>query len=360
MEQAQLSSGQSFQAGSVELRFLGDAPLPTGTKPVVRIVSAGAAPIPRPPPLPSAPRAPATPTYCKSHPRTAARFFCPQCQLGFCDLCVNTRQAVGGTGKFCRTCGTACTPLAIRPIPRAPADEAFTTQVGNAIYYPFKRDGLVLLTTGTLFLCLIKAALFLCQFAFLFGWIATLILSVYGTGYFTSFFRRIVTSSAAGEEAMPDWPDVTDFSGDILAPFFQLLGTVVASFLPAIVIALFVPAEFAYKDEATLAALVFAFAYFPMAFLAVSMLDSIAAANPLLVVQAISRMPLKYLLTVLIFGAVMVIRWAGGRYLPRYLPVPFLPAILSSFVGLYLLVILARILGLLHRDNRAKLGWFNH
>lgn len=47
---------------------------------------------------------------CKSHPKTPARFLCGRCQQYFCDLCVNTR----GLGKYCRTCGQACTPLRVQ------------------------------------------------------------------------------------------------------------------------------------------------------------------------------------------------------------------------------------------------------
>jgi len=361
VEQAPLSNGQVFQAGTVELRFLADAPPRPQATPVVRIVSPAATPIPRPPPLPSPPATTAaTSAFCKSHPRTVARFHCPTCQHSFCELCVNTRQAGGVTGKFCRGCGTACFPLSVRATAKTPTRETFSGRIPDAFYYPFKRDGLVLLATGTIFLCILNSALFLCRFAFIFGLVAMLILTVYGTGYFTSFFRGIVTSSAGGEEAMPDWPDVTDFSGDILAPFLQLLGTILASFLPAIVVLWFVPNDSAFAGPALIASLSFGCAYFPMAFLAVSMLDSVVAANPAVVLPAIAKAPIKYLLTTLIFVAVMVVRWTGDTYLPRFLPIPFLPAILSSFFGLYLLTVLMRILGLLYRNNKQKFGWFNH
>jgi len=358
VEEATLSNGQSFQAGDVELRFLAEAPPNTPSAPVVRIVSADAAPIPRPPPLPSATGG-ADATHCKSHPRTAARFLCPKCHLGYCELCVNTR-AVGGLGrKFCRACGAECSPLQVRTTLPVPARQTFPEQVAAAFSYPFKRDGLILLAGGTLFLCLIKAALFFCKYAFLYGIVATVVLGVWGTGFFISFFRRIVAGSATGEDVMPDWPDVTDFSNDILAPFLQFVGTVALSFLPAIGVFVFVPKDFAYLNQAQLAGLALGYAYFPMAFLAVSMLDSVVAANPLLVLQGILKMPWNYLLTAAVFGGVMVVKWTGDEYLPHFLPVPLVPAILSSFLGLYLLTVFMRILGLLYRDNKEKLGWFD-
>ena len=356
VEQAQLSDGQLFQAGSIEIQFVADTPAPASTKPVVRMVSPQNPPIPRPPPLPSAP--PSAATFCKSHPRTMARFHCPQCQVSFCELCVNTRQTGNTSTKFCRTCGAACAPLVVRPAAKAAAQPSYPGRVGDAFFYPFNRDGLVLLVTGTIFLCIINAALYLCRFAFCIGGLAMIFLSIYGIGYFTSFYRRIITATAAGEEAMPDWPDVTDFSGDILAPFGQFIGTIIASFLPAIVVSWFMLKLGPGAVAVLVVTLIGGATYFPMAFLAVSMFDSVVATNPLTVIPAIAKIPFQYLLTTVIFMVALVVKWSGDMYLPRFLPVPLLPSILSSFIGLYLLTVLMRILGVLYRDNKAKFGWF--
>ena len=227
VEQAPLRDGQLFQAGHVELRFLADAP----ATPVVRVVPPETARIPRPTPLPSA-SASSRAARCKSHPRTAARFHCPKCQHSFCELCVNTRPLGDPARKFCRSCGTECPPLKVRAVPKPLTREMFAQQVANAFYFPFKRDGFILLVAGTVFLCVLNAARFFAAFAPIYGLMATLIIAVGGTGYFTSFFRRIVTGSATGEETMPDWPDITDFSSDILGPFLQLLGTLAVCFYP--------------------------------------------------------------------------------------------------------------------------------
>ena len=37
--------------------------------------------------------------------------------------------------------------------------------------------------------------------------------------------------------------------------------------------------------------------------------------------------------------------------------IPFLPSVLMGFVSLYLLVVMMRVLGLLFRCHRARLGW---
>jgi hypothetical protein len=353
VEQAPLRDGQVFQAGHVEMRFLADAP----ATPMVRVVPPETARIPRPPPVPSV-LVSSSAARCKSHPRTAARFHCPKCHHSFCELCVNTRPLGDPARKFCRTCGTECPPLKVRAAPKAPPRARFVQQVAQAFYFPLRRDGFILLAAGTFFLCVLNTAQFFSSFAPLYGLMATLILGVGGTGYLTSFFRRIVTGSATGEETMPDWPDITDFTSDILWPFLQLLGTLTVSFLPAIVVLLFVPKDYAFSSALRTAAFILGCAYFPMAFLAVSMLDSIAAANPIMVLPAILKVPLKYFLTVGVFAGVLVVAWTGDTHLPAFLPVPLVPTILSSFLGLYLLTVLMRVLGLLYRDSKEALHWF--
>ncbi len=294
--------------------------------------------------------------FCKIHPRAIARFHCLQCGQNFCDLCVNMRQ--GRT--FCRACGVECEPL----VPAAISGElelSFVAKARDAFLYPLKGDGVILLVTGTIFLLLIDAARFVVRFAFIYGLIAFIFLTIFGTGYLTAYLRRILTGTAMGEKAMPDWPDLTDFGSDVASPFFQLLGTVLFSFGPAI--ALTVYAAFASEGApwlgwATTAAIVFGCAYFPMAFMGVAMFDSIGAVNPLLIVPTILKIPLEYLFTVGLFAVILLVRWLGKTFLPDILPVPLLPSILSSLLGLYLLVVEMRILGLLYWTKKDDLGWF--
>ena len=53
------------------------------------------------------------------------------------------------------------------------------------------------------------------------------------------------------------------------------------------------------------------------------------------------------------------VRWAGEVALTTFIPIPFLPGLISSFLGLYLMVVEVRILGLLYFCRRTELGWFN-
>lgn len=331
-----LPSGQLLRLGDVVLRYEADFnPSVETSRPAV-----GAAP--------------AT-AFCKFHPKTVAHFHCPQCDRDFCDLCVNIRQG----RSFCRACSTECEPLKA-PVISDEGEPSFVGLARGAFSYPLKGDGIVLLLTGAAFFLLIDGAKFVLKFMPGYGWVVLLLLIVFGTGYLTAYLRQILTGTAMGEDKMPDWPEFTGFDS-VASPFLQLIGTVVFSFGPAI--ALTVYAAFAREGApwlgwATTAAIVFGCAYFPMAFLAVAMFDSIGAVNPLLIVPTILKIPLEYLFTVGLFAVILFIRWLGETFLPEILPVPILPAIFSALFGLYLLTVEVRILGLLYWAKRSELGWF--
>ena len=111
--------------------------------------------------------------------------------------------------------------------------------------------------------------------------------------------------------------------------------------------------------------------YFPMAFLAVAMKDTALAANPLVVIPAIFKVPLGYLVTCTVVIGVYLVRLlgdalAGGAqsvgYHTRDMSVMFLTfgvrAVWSLF-RVYLLTVSMRTLGLLYVTNKHKFGWFD-
>ena len=357
VEETQLRPGQVFQIGSVEMRYEADAAAGPEEAPP-------ADPSPQAPPaageVPLPPRlAPPAAAFCKSHPRSVARFACPKCGCHFCELCVSTRQTGGRARKFCRACGVECTPLGAPPARAVPKAQSFAGQLAGAFSYPLKGDGIILLAGGTIFYAIINAASFFAQFAGIFGVAVILMLTAFGAGYLVCYLRRILTSSALGKEEMPDWPDASEFMDDILTPFLQFLGTVLACFLPAIAVSLFVARDNPWAGPALAAAILYGCICFPMAFLAVSLFDSLAAVNPLVVIPSILRIPLQYLLTVLLLGGVLALRYAGEAFLENLLPVPILARVVLGFAGLYLLTVEMRILGLLYLANKERIGWFN-
>ena len=380
-----LQPGQTIHLGSVELLFISDAaaaanlpppPSPTAAR-IVSLPAATAAAPPGParpapvaatatvsvaappPPIPPPIAAPKGSGNCKHHPRTLGRFFCNQCRQYYCELCVNSHNVGGASHKFCRACGFECTPVQAPVVQSQTPKAGFFSLAFGAFQYPLKGDGIVLLIAGTFFFSIIDAAKFFARFAGLFGLVAIMILFILGTGYLTCYLRRIVTSSAMGEAKMPDWPDVSDLSSDILGPFFQLVGMTFVCFLPTIVVAIFVAKgheEFAWV---IIAAVVLGCIYYPMAFLAVAMLDTVFAVNPLVVVPTMFKVPLEYFMTLFLFGAAFLVTWIGDAFLPLVIPLRFVSAIISSFVGLYLLTVEMRVLGLLYFTNKHRFGWLN-
>jgi hypothetical protein len=347
VEEAILKPGQTVHLGEVRVRYETDEP--DASSP--------------PPPIPVAtPTLPAVSANCKFHPKNRARYSCPKCGLCVCELCVNTRREHGKMGRFCRACSVECIELDAHEAVDSTANESFARSAMGAFSYPLKGDGVFLLVMGGTVLLLIDAAAYFAHFAFIYGWTALLFLTVFGTGYLVSFLQRILTSSAAGENHVPDWPEITEFSSDLLAPFLQFLGTVAFCFAPAFIM-MFWRIKSSGDDSMLgwmmIVSILASCVYFPMAFTAVAMFDTVMAVNPLLIIPSILKIPAAYLFTIVLFAGVLFVRWLGHIILPEVLHPRLLAWIFSSFFGLYLLIVEVRILGLLYRAKKVELGWFN-
>lgn len=330
VEEATLQPGQLIRLGDVVMRFEGEAPKAGAMVPPVPVNSP-----------------PAVGEFCKSHPKAIARHRCVNCGSVLCELCVNTRMSAGRPTKFCRACGRECAPLFAAFEPEAPR---FARLSGGAFSYPFKHDGLILLLAGTVFYAVIDL---LSRVVPLIG----LILMLFGTGYLVSYMQRILVSSAMGEERMPDWPDLSNWS-EVFPPFFQFLGTIVFSFAPAILVRVFAPHNAGWTDWAFAGGVIWGCLYFPMAFTAVTMFDTLGALNPWLILKSILRVPGAYLLAVMLLLSAYGVGLMGDHFFQQLLPIPILPVIMTQFLSLYLVTVEMRILGLLYWSKKAELGWF--
>jgi hypothetical protein len=101
--------------------------------------------------------------------------------------------------------------------------------------------------------------------------------------------------------------------------------------------------------------LAFGIFYTPMALLACALHDSVLAANPLTVLAAIARTPLRYLATCGLIGLL-----AGGGLLLDWL-VPYVP-LLTPLVGwgiaMYASLAVMHALGSMYYLSRERIGWF--
>jgi hypothetical protein len=341
VEEAPLQNGQMIQLGDVTMQYEHELPRAT------RIAAAS-------PALPSGPLQ--FTAYCKMHPRVEASFLCPQCKRTFCTTCISPR----GGKNYCRACSVECSEIKFVP-PPSNDDDPFFKQALGAFKYPFKGDGLIILGCGGFVFLLAEGAAFMAKFALVYGLTALVLLCVFIFGYSTRFFQYIITDTVSGKNEMPDLPDMTDFGDEIRAPFFQLLGLVVCCFAPAIGLTIYADrAEEGgpWLGVATVASMLVGAVYFPMAFAAVAMYDSLGAVNPLLIVPSILKIPKEYGITIALFAVILIVRWICVTVVPDLLGIPYiLPAIIANFLGLYLVVVLMRILGLMVRINKYELGW---
>jgi hypothetical protein len=394
VREAALQPGHIIHLGGLEMMFCSDAPASSGAaQPAAAPHLPPRAP-PLPPPRPAAPagagrgrptmtvsltpnpQAPVTdqppvpiaappvvvaPSSavgsgpCKHHPKIPGRYFCDHCQLFFCDACVTTR----GQQKFCRHCGTECVPVYAQQPQRPRAPKGFFARLPTAFIYPFRGSGLLILLASAFVLALMD---FIGQSWFF------LFLKIIAYGYLFSFMQNIIHATANEEEQMPDLPGFDD----VLGGAFRLAVTVLICF--ALPIAFIVLRFFDVLDvpaSALLATMLLGCFYFPMAFLAVAMKDTVLAANPLVVVPAMFKVPLGYLVTTIVviglyalrqFGNVSAVIAGSAGHATRNMSVLFETLGLRAvwcLVSVYLLTVSMRILGLLYVTNKQKFGWFD-
>jgi len=294
-------------------------------------------------------------TKCKFHSQAFAHFVCTGCRRPLCDLCVSTRVTASGHEAFCKSCGALATPA--RMAIEVPEERTFFRELPRAVAYPFRGNGVLILIVATI----IFAAL-----GFISGGILGIIFTAMALGYFFSFAQNIINSTAVDEDVLPDLPGLDDVWGS----FFKVVGVSLMSFGPALALAFFVIAQgqsalvFALISTVILGCL-----YFPMAFLAVAINDDVMACNPLVVIPSILKVPVEYIITVVLVAGVFGVRWVGDAVSDALVGPALFTTSMSkmflffalravwAFVSLYLLTVTMRILGVLYVTKKHRLGW---
>jgi hypothetical protein len=274
---------------------------------------------------------------------------------------VTSRDGGGKSSKMCRTCGVEVMALQFQSVRQS--SRGFFMRVPGAFVYPFRGFGVAVL--------LIAVAVFggmdyLLNMGILggpFGWVIRA--SVYGLLFL--FMQNIIYTTTSDETEALGFPDASGLFGAA----FTLGATVLVSF--GLAIGLFVATVFfdvAIPPVAIGGAVILGCLYFPMAFLVVAMKDTVVAANPLIVIPSIMKIPFQYLIASILLMSVFGVRKLGDilssaashvtlstRARTEFLMSVGMQAIMS-FVGIYLLTVSIRILGLLYNANKEKLGWF--
>ena len=304
---------------------------------------------------------------CVKHPANPALYICPKCRIHSCDECAKGLATSKKKTVFCPVCANKMMSLAdyaqIDAARQAREALTFTQQVKGVFKYPFSEGGVTMLILGGFLffgLDLLITYGWKMRFLMLKASSSVGILALFSAGYLCAYLQKILIASAQGDDHLPGWPDFSDWRDDIIVPFRLAISAGVASFLPAFGYMTF---HVVRDTEMSLPILfpLFAlgFLYFPMALLAAAMSNNWFAVNPLVVLPAITRLNLQYVLTTAVFFGLVLARFLSETLLHAVLPIPVLPTLLSSLIALYFLIVEVRLLGILYHTNRKRLGWFS-
>jgi hypothetical protein len=295
---------------------------------------------------------------CDQHPQAAAKWCCVKCGTAFCTACVKTTRVGGEFFRACPKCGGSCMSVSEYKCLMTPAPTNFFALWRGAFSYPFKKDGAILLVCGTVVFGLLEGARWVLftgvkSMGFLGAsfWLCFFLCIVMSVGYLFAFMQGVIQSSARGDQAMPDWPEISAFWDDLVVPFFQFTCIWCLCLGPGIAVMLFV------SPLAGVPLLFLGLFCLPMAILTVAMADTIAGFNPLTIFSGIGKVPLPYLTTCGIF-LVIIALVHGTRLLLIWTDIPILPTVISTFISLYGVTVEMRLLGLLYYTNKVKLAWF--
>lgn len=374
VQEIALQNGSRLKLGGVEIMFYSVAnqppeapvaavppPVPPPTAVRIARVAAPAAAAPVVETDPTAVMAPEVDPamligerYCKFHPKSAARVLCVKCNRTYCDLCVDMRNVGGGMASLCRACGSQALPFQFWQ----PPAKGFYAQLPAAFVYPFKGAGVMILICATIAFSALR---------FVSGGILGIVVRTALYGFVFLFMQNIILTTTSDEKETLGFPEF----GGLYAAAFQLFGTVLASFWLAIGLAIARWNDVDIPSEAIIASVILGGIYFPMALLVVAMKESVLAANPLIVIPAMLKVPLKYSVTVVLLLGVFGIRQLGSMIssgagtvaLRTTSENTFLKAMgvqmVWALLSVYLLTVTMRILGLFYNSSKQKLGWFS-
>lgn len=362
VQEAVLQNGQLLRLGTVELLYEEDAPGQT-TQHTHLAMGKPTQPIRIAPPLQPAPPPGQPPTQqtdhvhsCSRHIGTLAKYFCVRCHRPFCTSCVKVTKV--GLHEFysCPVCGASCITQSEFTRKGMVAQENFFALLPTAFKYPVAKGGVTILLVATVFLGFFEVARavlrhFQGSFIFIYFWAAYWLSLITTIGFIFAFIQNIIVCSAHGEDKMPELPELSGFWSGIFVPFLRFVVIWVVALGPGFA------TQFVLSPIASVPFYLLGLVCVPMALLTVSLADSMRGLNPLIIFSGIIKVPLEYFVTCIVFALAVGVR-VGSELVLTLLPIPVLPAIVSTFISLYGLTVGARLLGLLYFTNKDRLAWF--
>lgn len=237
---------------------------------------------------------------------------------------------------------------------QAAAPETFSRCVAGAFSYPFRDGGGLILLVTAAGLLLLNVVARIAGFAPILGLGALAILAVFVNGYLFLYVKQVILASVDGKESPPNWPGIGD--GSIIASFFQLFCLCALCFGPAVLWRILGPDPGNGLVAVLLAAA--GMIYFPMGQIGLALADTLAGLHPAVILPSILKSPGAYSVSVLMVAASGAVQ-LGGEAAAEALPIPLLPTFAVQFLSLYLLVFVARVLGIMYRLHRKDLARFH-
>ena len=237
-----------------------------------------------------------------------------------------------------------------RMMPRVDASTSFDAAIKGAFKYPFSPEGIAVLIAGAVFLVVAGVFTFLAAYFPLVGGLLCMACNAALAGYILCFLLQVVERSADGRMDIPDWPEFTDYMESIIKPLVMVAAVGVIGFAPALLYEGWKDLPRPYIYWPLRCAGLF---YFLMGLLCMVVKGVPEGLHPLGVIQAIRRVPKPYTKLWGISAAATCIHWGISTALDR---VPVVGYVVPMAVSLYLSIVIARALGLLHYLHRKELG----
>lgn len=272
---------------------------------------------------------------CHRHPRRDGNRRCIKCEQTWCDDCLVSPAAMPSV-KMCPVCRDMTVVAGRRKT------GSFFDDIALAFTYPFRGTGWITFLAGWLALAVLYGV---SQRSAVVGISGLLLTNMCLSAYLV----RVVVSSSNGDEEMPPWPEISSFWGDIFMPAFRYGFVLFLCVLPPAI-----QWGAGMKGAAIATGLLSAY-YLPMAWLAVSLHESLLAATPGKVFGAIAKVPYQYPVAALAVGVVLL---GGEMASMRLSEMGMGAAALGYGVGLYLGFVVMRILGRLYYRNEESFDWF--
>lgn len=285
---------------------------------------------------------------CSNHSHRPAAWQCSRCGRSLCEECAQGEQKPGLPTVVCVHCGGIA-----KAIRKPKAIRKYWQMFPDFLGALFGWKGLLQLLAVAV---VVQVCMFLGILGVGVGW-----------GLYAGYYFLVLRTASIGSLELPKPADFSNPVDDILLPLIRLFLAMTLPIVPPIAyLILRYKAGFLAEpmalltDPILLVICLVCIAWVPGALIVAAMNESAAAQlNPLSVLSIVSRIPKEYALTVLVWIGLQVANGAlsfGGTVLAETVPIPIVMPILLRFVGLFVPMLTAMILGRLIYQNSQVFG----